>query len=292
MLDHVDQSIQRYIRAKQKLIALLKEQRQATIHQAVTGQINAQSGQPYAAYKQSGIEWLREVPQHWEERSLSTVASSIQTGPFGSQLHAGEYVHGGIPVINPSHMRSGTLVPDPAVSTTNEKAGELSRHYLSPRRCRNGTTWRSRSLCAGHGRRGSRLDLAEPAAFGLGQSSETFEPTYLLIVLSAGGVRDDLTLTSIGATMDNLNAAMVSRLQIHLPPIAEQMAIVNLVDKLKTQIDEAIDLSRREIILLREYWSALVAKAVTGVIGRTGGSRCVVAGGQSTRFQRRVGSSS
>ena len=89
LLDHVDQSIQRYIRPKQKLIALLKEQRQATIHQAVTGQINAQSGQPYAAYKQSGIEWLREVPQHWEERSLSTVASSIQTGPFGSQLHAG-----------------------------------------------------------------------------------------------------------------------------------------------------------------------------------------------------------
>ena len=264
LLDHVDQSIQRYIRPKQKLIALLKEQRQATIHQAVTGQINAQSGQPYAAYKQSGIEWLREVPQHWEERSLSTVASSIQTGPFGSQLHAGEYVHGGIPVINPSHMRSGTLVPDPAVSTSKEKAGELSRHYLSPGdvvMARRGEVGR----CA--------LVTEKEAGWICGTGSlrirpifGTLEPRYLLLFLSDGGVRDNLTLTSIGATMDNLNAAMVSRLQIPLPTIAEQMAIVNFVDNLKAQIDEAIDLSSREIILMREYWSTLVAKAVTGVI--------------------------
>ena len=67
-LDHADRRIRRYIRAKQKLIALLEEQKQAIIHQAVTGQIDVRTGQPYPAYKPSGVEWLGEVPAHWEVR--------------------------------------------------------------------------------------------------------------------------------------------------------------------------------------------------------------------------------
>ena len=57
-LDHADRRIRRYIHAKQKLIALLEEQKQAIIHQAVTGQVDIRTGQPYPAYKPSGIEWL------------------------------------------------------------------------------------------------------------------------------------------------------------------------------------------------------------------------------------------
>ena len=55
-LDHADRRIRRYIRAKQKLSALLEEQKQAIIHQ--TGQIDVRTGQPYPAYKPSGVEWL------------------------------------------------------------------------------------------------------------------------------------------------------------------------------------------------------------------------------------------
>ena len=58
-LDHADRRIRRYIRAKQKLIALLEEQKQAIIHQAVTGQIDVRTGQPYPAYKPSSVPWLR-----------------------------------------------------------------------------------------------------------------------------------------------------------------------------------------------------------------------------------------
>ena len=64
-LDHVDRRIQRYIRAKQKLIALLEEQKQAIIHQAVTGQLEVRTGRSYPAYKPSGVEWLPRVPTHW-----------------------------------------------------------------------------------------------------------------------------------------------------------------------------------------------------------------------------------
>ena len=61
-LDHADRRIRRYIRAKQKLIALLEEQKQAIIHQAVTGPIGVRTGEPHPAYKPSGVEWLGDVP--------------------------------------------------------------------------------------------------------------------------------------------------------------------------------------------------------------------------------------
>ena len=65
-LDHADRRIQRYIRTKQKLIALLEEQKQALIQEAVTGRIDVRTGRPYPAYKESGVAWLKTVPAHWD----------------------------------------------------------------------------------------------------------------------------------------------------------------------------------------------------------------------------------
>ena len=67
-LDHANRRIRRYICAKERLIELLEEQKQAIIHLAVTGQIDVRTGQPYPAYKDSGVEWLGEVPENWERR--------------------------------------------------------------------------------------------------------------------------------------------------------------------------------------------------------------------------------
>ncbi|MCY3944228.1 MAG: restriction endonuclease subunit S, partial [Gemmatimonadetes bacterium] len=78
-IDHADGRIRRYIRAKQRLIELLEEEKQAIIHQAVTGQIDVRTGQPYPVYKDSGVEWLGKVPEHWEVRRLRSVAA-IGTG--------------------------------------------------------------------------------------------------------------------------------------------------------------------------------------------------------------------
>ena len=75
-LDHADRRIRRYIRAKQKLIKLLEEQKQAIIHRAVTRGLD-----PNVRLKPSGVEWLGDVPEHWEvQRVQITVrASSGQT---------------------------------------------------------------------------------------------------------------------------------------------------------------------------------------------------------------------
>ena len=97
-LDHADQRIRRYIRVKEKLIALLAEQKQAIIHQAVTGRIDVRAGQPYSAYKDSGVEWLGEVPAHWgvtRGKRLFSLRKDLAL-PYDLQLSASQ-AYGVIP---------------------------------------------------------------------------------------------------------------------------------------------------------------------------------------------------
>ena len=89
-LDHADRRIRRYIRAKEKLIALLEEQKQAIIHRAVTGRIDVRTGQPYPAYKPSGVEWLGDVPANWGRCRLRNVVSEVTTGSRGWSSYASD----------------------------------------------------------------------------------------------------------------------------------------------------------------------------------------------------------
>ena len=89
-LDHADRRIRRYIRAKQKLIALLEDQKQAIIHQAATGRIDVRTGRPYAAYKPSGVVGLPEVPKDWELCRLRNVVSVVTTGSRGWSSYASD----------------------------------------------------------------------------------------------------------------------------------------------------------------------------------------------------------
>ena len=96
-LDRTDRRIRRYIRAKQKLIALLEEEQQAMVKQAVTGKIDVRNGLSYRSYKESGVEWLGDVPDHWELRRLKWV-TRLQRG---YDLPADRRVPGPFPVVSP-----------------------------------------------------------------------------------------------------------------------------------------------------------------------------------------------
>ena len=124
-LDYVGRRIRRYLTAKRKLIALLEEEKQAVINQAVTRGLD-----PNARLKPSGVDWLGDVPVHWAVRTLAQAADSFRTGPFGSMLHQSDYVEGGTPVINPVHMRDGAIVEDPSCTVSEVVADRLSSYRL------------------------------------------------------------------------------------------------------------------------------------------------------------------
>ena len=93
-LDHADRRIRRYIRAKQKLIKLLEEQKQAIIHRAVTRGLN-----PNVRLKPSGVKWLGDVPVHWWVMPLRRVTRARCDGPFGSGLKSSHYTDHGVRVV-------------------------------------------------------------------------------------------------------------------------------------------------------------------------------------------------
>ena len=256
-LDYIDQRIRRYIRTKQKLIKLLEEQKQAIIHQAVTRGLD-----PNVKLKPSGVEWLGDVPEHWNTISLGAASELIQTGPFGSQLHSHEYIECGVPVINPSHMRNGRIVPDTSISISQSKADDLQRHKLQPGdivaarrgelgRCALVTTIEEGWICG-------------TGSLRICCKTTIFDPKYFLQLFSSQGIRDSLSISSIGATMDNLNAGMVARLRLPLPSLDEQRRIVAIIDVENRKSSMVISAIKHEISLLREYRTRLIADVVTG----------------------------
>jgi type I restriction enzyme S subunit len=182
-LDRETAKIDALVAKKKRLIELLQEKRTALITRAVTKGLD-----PTVPMKDSGVEWLGEIPAHWEVKRIQDIADSLQTGPFGSQLHADEYVAGGCPVINPANLQDGRLVPDSDCTVDEATALRLERHRLTADdilfarrgelgRCGLATPQQEGWLCGtGSLRLRTRRDLAKPQ--------------FLLRLLSATGVRD------------------------------------------------------------------------------------------------------
>jgi len=219
---------------------------------------------PEAKMQESGIEWIGEIPAGWGIVELRRVAESLQTGPFGSQLHAEEYVSNGIPVINPSHMKAGRILPDFNVSVDEKTAENLSRHFLEV----------GDIVFARRGELG-RCGLVTEIERGwlCGTGSLRFRPDqkrvyspFLTWYLSTGYVGDWLSLQSVGSTMDNLNTEILGRVPVPLVPFQEQVNISEKLQLITKEIAETISQAEKQIQLLQEYRTTLISDAVTGKI--------------------------
>ena len=198
------------------------------------------------------------------QTSLSQSANLIQTGPFGSQLHASEYVHGGIPVINPSHLTSGGIEPELEVTVTREKALELRRHSLAV----------GDVIAARRGDLG-RCSIVSPGEAGwlCGTGSliirlrqDLWLPEFFQIAFSAPSTREQLTLRSVGSTMANLNAEQVSSLRVPRPSLEAQRIAVEEISRLELAHERRITAIKAEVVLLQEFRTRLVADVVTGQV--------------------------
>ena len=125
-LDRETARLDALVAAKERVLGLLAEKRRALITRAVTRGLD-----PRAPLRDSGIPWFGEIPAHWKVVQLKFASISLQTGPFGSQLHAEDYVTCGTPVVNPSHLAGGRIHADGRVSVDEATADRLAVHHLS-----------------------------------------------------------------------------------------------------------------------------------------------------------------
>lgn len=237
-LDRETARIDTLIEEQQCLIEMLHERRWAVVERGV-----------------ALLDW---------DTPLKAVAPLIQTGPFGSQLKSDEYEDGGIPVINPSHIIAGEIVPDPRIAVSAQKAAQLARHTLE-----------EGDLVAA--RRGDlgRCAVVRPSAAGFlcGTGSALVrldrtlvEPSFAAMVFSSRRNRDALSLASVGSTMDNLNSDIIGALRIPLPPRDEQCRLTTELEGATAKIGTLIAETERFIELACERRAALITAAVTGQI--------------------------
>ncbi|WP_217125617.1 restriction endonuclease subunit S [Hydrogenophilus thiooxidans] len=261
-LDWVDRRIRRYIRAKQKLIKLLEEYKQALIHQAVTGKIDVRTGQPYPAYKDSGVPWLGEVPEHWEVRRLRNIVKMRVSNVDKHSKEGEEPVRlcNYVDVYKHERIRANMEFMKATAS-----AEEIERFRLEQGDVlitKDSEAWDDIGVPALV--ESSAPDLISGYHLALLRPKQVVEGAFLLRALQNPQVAYQFHVEAKGVTRYGLSHDAIKSVSVPLPPLPEQTAIVEYLDAQTAKLDAAIAAARREIELLREYRERLIADVVTG----------------------------
>jgi type I restriction enzyme S subunit len=259
-LDHVDRRIRRYIRAKQKLIKLLEEQKRAIIHRAVTRGLD-----PNVRLKPTGVEWLGDVPEHWEVVYLGRCIRRIDQGwsPVAAEgeISVDQWAVLTLSSVKRGLFKSTAIKPVPVAAKVPDgieiKDGDL---LLT----RSNTRELVGDVCIVQGARPKTVicDLI----YRLTPESATFNPSFLMLQLLSPLGRRQIERDARGSsgTMPKIAQRHIRSWRVLVPPMAEQHIIVDAIEDGTKSINKAILRTQREISLLREYRTRLIADVVTG----------------------------
>lgn len=205
------------------------------------------------------------VPTGWKETSLRHLGCEVQTGPFGSQLHAEEYVENGWPVVNPQNLKEGRILPIADMCVSSEKRQDLGRHIL-----RFGDIVFGRRGEMGRAGLVSEVEagwLCGTGSLRLRLLSKEIVPEYFLLLLQTQAAKAYFQLSSVGSTMENLNSEILLDFPMLVPSVTEQSEIITRMAELRTKKDRMNTLVKEQVRLLSERRQALITAAVTGEFG-------------------------
>ena len=250
-LGPIDERISRYSSVKEQLINLLKEQRRTVIQRAVTRGLD-----PDVRLKPSGIEWLGDMPAHWECRRLKTIGR-IRYG-LGQPPRE---LTDGLPLIRATNVDHGHII-------------EKDLMYVDPSTIPEGrdAILREKEIIVVRSGAYTADSAIIPKAFegavtgyDMVVTITKAVPEFIAMALLCAYVRDDqLIVESTRSAQPHLNAEELGTSLLLLPPLDEQSAIAEYLDKVIADIDAAINRAHHEIDLLKEYRTRLVSDVVTG----------------------------
>ena len=258
--DYLDKKtglIDELISKKRRQIELLTEQRQGVINQAVTKGLD-----PNVEMKDSGIEWLGEIPKHWEIPKFKFTCSLIKDGTHLPPLRQKE----GIPLLSVRNMVKGKFInlPDDSLISENDY------HNLTK-------TFRVEQydvLLAIVGATLGKVAIVEKMnRFAIQRSIAVFRtiPDILdykyLAYFMRSEVYQKLLWQNVGfSAQPGIYLSDLSNFNLTVPPLSEQINIVSKVEHLESELFNAISKAEQQIELLQEYRTALISEAVTGKI--------------------------
>jgi type I restriction enzyme S subunit len=255
-LDWASGSLERAIRAKRKVIALLNEQKQAIIHRAVTRGLD-----PSVRLKPSGIPWLGDIPQHWDVIPLKRTCSLVRDGTHLPPARTPT----GFPLLSVRNMVGGRLVRRPDDSFISKTDFDMLNRSFVVRP--------QDVLMAIVGATLGKVAVVEDIGpFQLQRSVSILRPRpevmaypFLATFLRSAGLQEHLWKSVAFSAQPGIYLGFVANIPVPIPrTIAEQVAICNGLQLELAPVDTALSRMEREIDLLREYRTRLVADVVTG----------------------------
>jgi len=241
-----DAHIARFIKAKRDLIGLLTEQKLRIIDHAVTRGLDAS-----VALKPSGIEWLGDVPEHWELRRLKFLASNTTNQ---TTTKASDEIY-----LAMEHVQSWTGVARPLEGEV-EFASTVKRFIADDvlfGKLRPYLAKVTRANCAG---------VCVSEFLVLRSRKELILPAYLEQLLRCKRVIDLINSSTAGAKMPRADWTFIGNVRLPVPCKDEQKSILSYIELETKDLDEAIARAEEEIKLIREYRDRQIADIVTGQV--------------------------
>jgi len=239
------------------LLERLAEKRQALITQAVTKGLN-----PHAPMKPSGIDWLGDIPAHWEKGNLRRFAK-MKTGHTPSRSVPDYWINCEIPwftLADVWQLRDGTRW---FLEETAEKISKVGLANSAAELLPKGTVVFSRTASVGYSGI-MPVEMATSQDFWNWVCGDKITSEYLLLIFRC--MKEKFDAITNGSTHKTIYQGIAAGLEICVPPRDEQEVIAKAVKERATKVDHAKQQVLRSIDLLTEYRSALITAAVTGQI--------------------------
>lgn len=258
-LDYKTNLIDATIEKKKRLIELLKEKRQAVINEAVTKGLN-----PNAPMKDSGVEWLGEIPEHWEVTKLKQIAEAF--GRIGYRGYTTEDIVGedeGAITISPSNMKGNYMTFENCTYISwdkYEESPEIKIYNDDILMVKTGSTY---------GKVGIVKDLNKKATINpqvLVLKNVKVNPDYLYNLLRTNYMQYQVETNVIGSTIPTISQTKILNFSLPLPPNDEIEVIMNYIQDQMNIIDKTIKLIETQIKNIQTYRQSLISEAVTGKI--------------------------
>jgi len=258
-LDFETAKIDILIEKQHQLIKLLKEKRQAVISHAVTKGLN-----PDAPMRDSSVEWLGQIPAHWNVARFKYLISDSAAGPYGSSLTKSMYTTSGIRVYGQQQVIPDDLsIGDYYISTI--KFEDMRRYEVFPNELLisvMGTVGRVTVVPEGVER-----GIINPRLVKYKVMEDKILPYFAKASILSDVSQSQLLFAAQGSTMDGLNMQIIGELPVPYPEsLDEQLKILNVIKRKSDKFDKLLKKSLVAVELLVERRTALISAAVTGKI--------------------------
>ncbi|SBT06460.1 Restriction endonuclease S subunit [Candidatus Accumulibacter aalborgensis] len=254
-LDWATGRLERTIRAKRKVIALLNEQKQAIIHRAVTRGLD-----PSVFLKPTGTPWLGDIPQHWEVWRVSHFAR-VGNGSTPSRANPGYWTKGVCPWLNSSQVNRGFIdSADQFVTAAALRECHLPKVAAGSVLVAITGQGKTRGMSAVLG---FEATINQHIAFITPRVPIT-TAAFLHLALTAAYLQLRASSEDAGSTKGAITCEDLKRFKLAIPPLPEQDELLARIQAETRTLTHAISRLAREIELLREYRTRLVADVVTG----------------------------